>query len=347
MKKHILIVDDNVTNLKIAEKTLKEYYKVTLLISGAQTLKFLNKNRPDLILLDINMPGMNGYETLKEIKKNEELVDIPVIFLTANIDSESEVSGIELGAVDFIKKPFIPQSMLSRIKLHLEVRGYRQELEEIVKEKTEMVERLQDVIIVSLAELVEFRDENTGGHVKRTAIYAKEIIEGLIERGIYSDILTEEYAFDTIRSAPLHDIGKIGINDATLLKNGSLDRDEFEFMKQHTNLGGQALQKMIDETSGESFLYIAKDMAKYHHEKWDGTGYPEGLKGDEIPLCARVMAIADVYDALTTRRPYKKAFSHEEAVKIIMEGRGTNFDPILIDVFEELTDKFEIYKKRL
>lgn len=335
-QKHILVVDDNVTNLKIAEQTLKPYYKVTLLISAKQMLRFLDKTQPDLILMDINMPEMDGYEAIQKIKEQKNLVMVPVIFLSSQADSDSEVRGLELGAVDFISKPFVAQSMLSRIKLHLELNGYRCHLEEIVKEKTEMVEHLQNVMLQGLAELVECRDKNTGGHVKRTAQYLRVFTEAIVERKIYPELAIGDYVHDLIRSAPLHDVGKIGISDSTLLKSSSLDEEEFEYMKQHARLGGIALQKMIDKTKGESFLYIAKDMAEYHHEKWDGTGYPSGLKGEEIPISARIMAVADVYDALTTQRPYKEAFSHETAVEIILKGKGTAFDPQLIEVFEEM-----------
>lgn len=339
-RKHILVVDDNVTNLKIAEQTLKPYYKVSLLISGIQALRFLKKTQPDLILLDINMPEMDGYQTLKEIKQEDSLSQIPVIFLTSQTDSDSEVQGLTLGAVDFIAKPFVAQSMLSRIKLHLEVHEYRCHLEEKVKEKTEMIEQMQDIMMRGLAELVECRDKNTGGHVKRTGEYLKVFTESVVEADIYPELALENYVHDLIRSAPLHDIGKIGINDQTLLKNGSLDEEEFEYMKQHARLGGMALEKMINETHGESFLYIAKDMAECHHEKWDGTGYPNGLKGEEIPISARIMSIVDVYDALTTKRSYKEAFSHEAAVDIIIKGKGTAFDPKLIEVFEQVHHTF-------
>lgn len=228
--------------------------------------------------------------------------------------------------------------------MHLELSEYRTQLEEKIYEKTQMIENLQDVMMLSLAELVECRDENTGGHVKRTAEYVRILANELVEAGVYSDILTPEYVKDIIKSAPLHDIGKIGINDATLLKMGSLDEDEFEYMKKHVELGAISLQKMINETDKESFLYTARDMAHYHHEKWDGTGYPSGLKGEEIPISARIMAIADVYDALTTKRPYKEPFSHEDTVNIIIEGREKGFDPNIIDVFKEISYKFEMVK---
>ncbi|MDB8804856.1 HD domain-containing phosphohydrolase [Romboutsia sp. 1001216sp1] len=345
--KHILIVDNSVTNLKRAEQILKPHCKVSLLTSGVQTLRFLTKNKPDLIFLDINMTDMDVYETLEKIKSNKDLVDIPVIFLTSQVDIESELKGIEKGAIDFIRKPFVPQIMISRIKMHLELYDYRIDLEKKVIEKTEMIEHLQDVMMISIAELVECRDENTGGHVKRTAKYVEILTKALVERNIYSDILSKDYVKDMIRSAPLHDVGKIGINDKTLLKNGYLDEKEFEFMKTHSKLGGETIQRMINQTDGESFLYIAKDMAQSHHEKWNGTGYPDGLKEEEIPLSARVMAIADVYDALTTKRPYKEAFTHDKAVEIILDGKGIAFDPVITEVFEEINSEFELARQIL
>lgn len=341
MKKHILVVDNNFTDLKIIEKMLSDHYKVTILVSGNQALKFLQNTKPDLILLNITMIGMTGYEVVVNIKRNYLLSDIPVILMSSYIDVNVELYGIELGVVDFFRKPIIPRLALSKIKLHLDAKDYQEELEGKVAEKTQIIETLQDVMILSLAELVECRDENTGGHVKRTATYVKILTEELMKRGLYEDILTEEYAHDVIRSAPLHDVGKIGISDATLLKNDSLDKDEFEFMKQHATLGAIALQKMIDETNAQTFLYIAKEMAYYHHEKWNGTGYPTGLKGEQIPVCARIMAIGDVYDALTTKRPYKEPFSHEEVTEIILNGRGINFDPVIVDVFGEIHNKFK------
>ena len=341
-RKHVLIIDDDATNLKVAKKILNPEYKISLLISGIQALKFLSKNKPDLILLDIDMPDMDGYETLIKIRQNPELCDIPVILLTDLSNSENYIKEIESGTVDFIIKPFIPQIMLSRIKIHLEFSEYKNDLENKVHEKTEIIEHLQDVMMLSLAELVECRDENTGGHVKRTAEYVRILTEEIVEAGLYNDILTEEYIKDIVRSAPLHDVGKIGIDDSTLLKAGALDDEEFEHMKNHAELGGQTIQKMINETNVESFLYIAKDMAHYHHEKWDGSGYPCGLKGEEIPISARIMAIADVYDALTTKRPYKEAFDHDVAVKIITDGKGKMFDPKIVDVFEEIHYKFQL-----
>jgi len=337
---HILIVDDNTTNLKFAEQALKPHYKVTLLTSGTQTMKFLLKNTPDLILLDIKMPYINGYEIFSEIKAIDKLKKIPIIFLTASNDVESELKCLKLGALDFIGKPFVPELMLSRIKTHLELANYRKNLEFLVHEKTETIENLQDSMVVGLAELVECRDGDTGGHIKRTAKYLEILIYAMSEAGLYSDILTNEYIHNSIRSAPLHDIGKIGISDGILLKRGSFDENERDYMKQHTTLGGMALQKVIDSTSGENFLWIAKDMAFCHHEKWDGTGYPHGLSEYNIPLCARIMAIADVYDALTSKRHYKKPYLHSKVVEIILNGAGTHFDPYIVDIFKSVSDKF-------
>ncbi|MBC6696082.1 response regulator [Terrisporobacter mayombei] len=341
--KHIVIVEDDVSNLKFLEKILKPYYKLNLLISGAQALRFLEKNIPDLILLDINMPDMDGYETLSRIKKDNKLDNIPVILISELDNINDDFRGFELGAVDVVSK-HIPQLIINRVKLHLEITEYKNDLEEKVREKTELIEHLQDVMMLAIAELVECRDENTGGHIKHTANYMKILLDEIVKSGLYSDILTSDYVRDIIRSAPLHDVGKIGINDATLLKAGRLDDAEFEYMKNHAELGGQTIQRMINETNVESFLYIAKDMAHYHHEKWDGSGYPRGLKGGEIPISARIMAIVDVYDALTTKRPYKEALSHEKALEIILEGKGKSFDPKIIEIFEKIHHKFKSAK---
>lgn len=341
--KHIVIVEDDVSNLKFLEKILKPYYKLNLLISGAQALRFLEKNIPDLILLDINIPDMDGYETLSRIKKDNKLDNIPVILISELDNINDDFRGFELGAVDVVSK-HIPQLIINRVKLHLEITEYKNDLEEKVREKTELIEHLQDVMMLAIAELVECRDENTGGHIKRTANYMKILLDEIVKSGLYSDILTSDYVRDIIRSAPLHDVGKIGINDATLLKAGRLDDAEFEYMKNHAELGGQTIQRMINETNVESFLYIAKDMAHYHHEKWDGSGYPRGLKGGEIPISARIMAIVDVYDALTTKRPYKEALSHEKALEIILEGKGKSFDPKIIEIFEKIHHKFKSAK---
>ena len=340
-KYHILVIDDNVTNLKFAEVALKPEYKVTSLISGEQALKFLTRNIPDLILLDINMPGMDGFETIKAIKSDKRTMDIPVIFLTALSESESEITGLKLGAADFISKPFVPEVMLRRVAVQIELKNHRRNLEKVVHEKTKMVEKLQDVIVTSITDLVEFRDKITGGHAKRTAKYLSIFVEHLKDNPLFADIFTDEYITNILRAAPLHDVGKIGINDNILTKNGSLDDAEFEYMKLHTALGGLAFEKALDEIPDNEFLKVARDMALYHHERWDGEGYPFKLSGEKIPFCARLMAIADVYDAITTKRPYKEPYSHEEALAILSERKGTHFQPELIEAFIECNEDFK------
>lgn len=340
-RSHVLVVDDNATNLKLAEQTLKPLYKVTSLLSGEQALKFLSKNKPDLILLDIKMPGMDGFQTIKAIKSNIDTKSIPVIFLSALSESSSELNGLSLGATDFISKPFVPEIMLRRVGMQIELKKYRTDMENLVNEKTKMVEKLQDAIVLSITDLVEFRDKITGGHARRTAEYLKLLLEHLKETEKYREILTDEYIANILRAAPLHDVGKIGINDNILTKTGILDDSEFEYMKQHTILGGLAFERALEKVPGNEFLRVARDMALGHHERWNGAGYPYGLSKEEIPFSARLMAIADVYDALTTKRSYKEPASHDDAIALMKSLKGTHFQPELIDEFLECADKFK------
>lgn len=338
---NILIVDDNITNLKMAENALKDYYKVTLLTSGTQALNFLKKKTPNLILLDVNMPNMDGFCVNQKIKENEQIKDIPIIFLTARDDVETEIRALAEGVVDFIRKPFVPQIMLSRIRLHLEMSEYKKNLEQIVEAKTRMVNELQDAVSISIAELVECRDGETGGHIKRTKKYLKILANKMKELNIYPEEVDKNFIKDLLRAAPLHDIGKVGIKDSILLKSSALSSDEIEYMKTHSILGGDTLQRAIDNTGFESFLYLARDMAYYHHEKWNGTGYPNGLKGEEIPLCARMMAIVDVYDALTAKRVYKEPIPHQKVVEMIREDKGKAFDEQIVEAFLAAEGEFE------
>ena len=342
MQKHILVVDDNATNLHIAENSLKPEYKLTLLLSGEQALKFLSRNKPDLILLDISMPGMDGFETIKRIKENPDTANIPVVFLTAMSASESEVKGLQLGAADFIAKPFVPEVMLRRVSMQIELASYRNQLEKMVDEKTTTVEKLQDVIVSSITELVEFRDTVTGGHARRSKDYLEIFVHSLAKEPEYKDYLTPEMINNILRAGPLHDVGKIGINDDILNKDRGLSSIEYEYMKQHTINGGEAFKNALKQLPGNQFLEIARDMALYHHEHWDGNGYPEHRKGENIPLSARIMAIADVYDALTTKRSYKEPYSHEDAINIMTSASGTQFDPKLIEVFLKCSEEFRI-----
>jgi putative two-component system response regulator len=373
--KHILAVDDVPSNLKFAEQLLGGRYKLTLAISGAQALKFLNKVYPDLILLDLNMPEMDGCETIARIKEQPRLAGIPVIFLTSEHDAAMEVKCLNLGAVDFIRKPFVTEIMISRIETQLELSSYRTSLEVKVAEKTFLIERLQDVMATCFAEMVESRDGTTGGHIKNTTRYFRIFIDELSARPEYAKVMTEGFKRNLIRACPLHDIGKIGINDAILRKEAALDKEEFELMKTHSKIGGDTFEKIfesiegihnlqsepgiqhpqmgasafqkifdtlkIEEGEDTQFLHVAKDMALCHHERWNGTGYPEGLSGDAIPICARILSIVDVYDALTSARPYKVPFSHEKALEIILNDRGIFFDPALTDIFVEISDRIK------
>lgn len=350
--KQILIVDDMPVNLEFAVGMLKNEFKVAAAKSGMKALAYLENNRPDLILLDINMPEMNGFETMEKIKSNPRTASIPVIFLTADRNPQMELQGFKMGAVDFISKPFEPEIMLSRIRTQIELDDYRSNLENVVANKTRVIEKLLDVMSISLAELAESRDVTTGGHLKNSTQYFRILVEKMRTKSKYSEILTDEYVKNLYRAAPLHDVGKIGIDDVVLRKESGLNENEFEHMKKHSLIGAQTFDRIIREITDGSveigdeinFIKIAKEMALYHHEKWCGTGgYPVGISGETIPLSARILALADVYDALTSKRTYKEAFSHDEAMKIIRDGRGTLFDPDIVDVFVECEDEMEEY----
>lgn len=339
--KHILLVDDNVANLRIAHSLLNETYKVSLTKSGKQALEFCEKNLPDLILLDIHMPDMDGFETIKRLKANERTAKIPVIFLTATANNtDIEVRGFECGAVDFIVKPFAKSIVLRRIDTHLQLAGHQQQLEDKIRE-------LEDSIVTSFSQLIECRDYETGGHVERTKKFVEILAHELVDSGHFTEILTNEYIDMLVRSAPLHDIGKIGISDLILSKPGRLTPEEFNKMKEHTVIGDRVLSEMMERTGTQEYLLLAREVAVSHHERYDGNGYPYGLKGEEIPVSGRIMAIADVYDALISDRVYHKAFPEPEACKIIIDGKGTQFDPIMIEAFERVRDEFYRVAKQI
>ncbi|MDL2273528.1 response regulator [Oscillospiraceae bacterium OttesenSCG-928-G22] len=348
-RKKIMLVDDNMTNLTIGKNVLLEKYDVFTIPSGEKLFQILEKIMPDLILLDIEMPGMSGYDVIRRLKGEEKTRDIPVVFLTAKNDTGSELEGLSLGAVDFISKPFSPPLLLKRIELHLlvesqkrELKDYNDNLQEMVKKKTEAVVNLQNAVLQTVAELVECRDDITGGHIERTQYYLRILVSAMIDRGLYWNEISSWSEDDFFfQSAQLHDVGKIAIKDSILLKPGKLTSEEFDIMKTHTTFGGKVIDKIGRSSKEQTFLKNAKIFAETHHEKWDGSGYPLGLSGADIPLQGRLMAIADVYDALISERPYKDAFSHEEAVKIIVSGKGAHFDPQLVDLFFSVADQFD------
>jgi putative two-component system response regulator len=342
-----MLVDDNMANLAIGKNMLKEFHEVFPIPSGGKLFEVLERVTPALILLDVMMPEMDGYEAIRRLKADRRWSDIPVIFLTSKNDERSELEGLSLGAIDYVTKPFSAPLLLKRIANQLlissqkkELRNYNDNLQQMVEVKTQQVLELQNAVISTVAELVEFRDNMTGGHVTRTQKYLKLLVDKLLELGVYSDEVSQWNQAFLLPSAQLHDVGKIAISDAILNKPGKLTPEEFEVMKKHAAIGVEAIEKISAKTEEHAFLRHAGIFAGTHHEKWDGTGYPNNLAGLDIPLEGRLMAIADVYDALISKRPYKPPLSTADAERIIIEGRGTHFDPALIDVFSQVTEQF-------
>lgn len=341
MKGIILVVDDDSANLMLAQKILGGEYRIAAANSGPAALKYLGKNRPDVILLDINMPEMDGFETMEQLKIMKDINTIPVIFLTADKSTETETKCFQVGAFDFVGKPFVSDILKSRVKRALELEQYHNSLETLVKEQAEqLMERskrigeIQENVIVGLANLIESRDGSTGKHVKNTQGYVELIVGELSGRGLFADILDEEYMQNTCKAAPLHDIGKIKIPDSILQKPGKLTPEEYETMKKHTVYSTDVIKGIIGDVENEEYVRVASDIAMYHHERWDGTGYPAGLKGEEIPLCARIMAVADVFDALYEERCYKQPVRPmEKVLGILEEGKGLQFDPVIVEIF--------------
>jgi len=354
-KRTIFLVDDDMTNLTIGKKALKGHFNVFAINSGQSMLDMLENLKPNLILLDVNMPEMDGHEAIKRLKENTTTADIPVIFLTALSDEAMELKGLSLGAIDYITKPFSAPLLLKRLEVHLLVEEQKRELvkqkrellflnnnlTELVDEKTETVVELKNAILSTMAELVEYRDEITGGHIVRTQRYIKALLDAMRREGAYAaevNTLDEELV---LQSCQLHDVGKIAVRDAVLNKPDKLTPEEFDAIKTHTTFGEKVIERLKEKTIDSDFLEYARIFALSHHEKWDGSGYPHGLSGENIPLLGRMMAIGDVYDALVEPRPYKNAFDHEKASSIIIEGRGKHFDPVLTDIFEKIHPEFK------
>jgi putative two-component system response regulator len=348
-RKTIMLVDDNHATLAAGKEILKELYRVYPMPSAEILFELLANVRPNLILLDIEMPGLNGYDTIKRLRATPQWADIPVIFLTGRTDMGSELKGLSMGAIDYVYKPFSAPLLLRRIETHLNSEAQKEQLklwngnlEQAIRERTKQVINLQEAILSTVANLVEFRDDLTGDHVMRTQKYLTVLVSQMIENGIYAE---ETALWDMdylIPSAGLHDVGKIAISDLILRKPSKLTSEEFEIMKSHAAIGIEIIEK-IERSAGESaFLRHARLIAGAHHEKWDGSGYPAGLAGPEIPLEGRLMAVADVYDALVSSRSYKPPFDTESANQIIIDGSGTHFDPLLISVFMQVADRLAL-----
>lgn len=345
----VLVVDDSPENLELMGGLLGDLYRVKVANSGSRALKILEGELlPDLILLDVMMPEMSGWDVCRVIQSTKRLAHIAVIFLTAKTSPDDEKLGFDLGAVDYISKPINPATLLARVKTHLSLkrmsdvlRNRNLVLKDEIDKGVQEIRAIQETTIHAMASLAETRDNETGNHIRRTQNYVKTLAQTLSKHPRFAHYLTDDQIEMLYLSAPLHDIGKVGIPDHILLKPGRLDAAEFEIMKTHTTLGYQSILSASERLSaGSSFLTCAMEIALSHQEKWDGSGYPQGLSGDAIPISARLMAVADVYDALISERYYKKAFSHESAVGIILEGRGSHFDPDVVDAFQRIERKF-------
>lgn len=354
-KATVLVVDDSPDSLTLMSGLLKDTYRVKVATHGDTGLKVAwSAQPPDLILLDIMMPDVDGYEVCRQLKANPASQGIPVIFLTAKSDAEDEQIGLSLGAVDYITKPISPAILLARVATQLALkasadflRDKNDFLEQEVARRTQELSDAQDVTILAMTSLAETRDSDTGNHIRRTQHYVKALAEALIAHPRFADKLSTQIINVLFKSAPLHDIGKVGIPDRILLKPSSLSVEEFDIMKTHTTLGFEAIEQ-AEKTLGTQvpFLQMAKEIALSHQEKWDGSGYPQGLKGDAIPMSARLMAVADVYDALISQRVYKPALPHDRAVQIVFQGRGSHFDPDMVDAFIGIQDEFNDIAQR-
>lgn len=332
--KTVFVVDDNDTNLLIAETLLGNIYNVITVPSAAKMFKLLEKYSPDIILLDIEMPEINGFQALQILKSSVSWSKIPVIFVTGHNDPKIEALGLEMGAVDFISKPLSAPVLKNRMKIHLDV-------DTIISERTSQLNKLQNSVISVLADMVENRNKGTKGHSERTSRFIKLLLDGMKSSKVYTDEIHGWDEDKIIFSARMHDLGKISINDKIVNKPGKLSDEEFEIMKTHARKGEEIIDIIIEQTGDAEILQNAKLFAGHHHERWDGKGYPRGLKETEIPLHGRLMAIVDGYDALVSDKPYKKAFTHNEAVQTIMNNSGTSYDPKIVEVFENVKDKFE------
>ena len=351
----ILIVDDDPDNLFVLNELLAAPYRVLAAISGETALRVaLGTPRPDLILLDVMMPGLDGYAVLSRLRANPVTRDIPVVFLTALSDASDEERGLSQGASDYITKPLKPAVVLARVRCQLEAKLAREwlndrnaALEAEVARRMAENDLTQRVTIRALAHLAEARDPETGNHILRTQSYMKRLAIGLRDHPRFAALISDRYIKLLTMSAPLHDIGKVGIPDHILLKPGKLTAEEWVVMKTHAQCGSNAIEQAERDVDAPlEFLTLAKEIAHWHHEKWNGSGYPDGLAGDAIPLSARLMAVADVFDALISKRVYKDAMTTAEARRLLEEGRGQHFDPDVIDAFLAAFDDFVAIAER-
>lgn len=341
----VLTVDDDPIILNAVLAALKDEYVVRPFSSGEAALGFLDKNHVDIILLDHYMPEMTGLDVLEKLQSDSKYKDIPVIFLTGSV--EDEVTALESGAVDYLLKPFKPRALITRVRLQLELFRHRHQLEEMVEEKTSELRRVNKkleqrdrITLDLLAQASDLRDHDTGAHIDRTTAYTRILVLHLVKNPKKGYEISPEYGQDIIDAVKLHDLGKLAMPDSVLLKPGKLTDEEFGIIRTHPIHGSEMLRRAIEKMEEDSLLSTALDITFGHHEKWNGTGYPGGIAGEDIPLCARITAIADVFDALTSERPYKRAFSADEAFDIIYADSGTHFDPYLIEVLKQHEEEY-------
>jgi putative two-component system response regulator len=354
-KPKVLVVDDTVANLKLLQEMLRgANYDPRPCPNGAMALRAAKGDIPDIILLDINMPDMDGFEVCRRLKADEALADIPVIFISALNETSDKLEAFRNGGVDYITKPFNFEEVQARIEAHVTLRRFRQELHmhntrlsELVEARTqevlsakEEVSKAQLATIMAMCKIAEARDDDTGKHIERTQLYCRVLAEHLAERACYANTADDEFIRNVHHASPLHDIGKVAIPDAILNKPGRLTPEEFDVMKTHAGIGADNLAAVFAQYPHNSFIRVGIEIARHHHEKWNGRGYPDGLSRNEIPLSARIMAVGDVYDALRSRRCYKEPFPHEKARSILLEEQGEHFDPELIEVFLAVEDQF-------
>jgi len=351
-KQQIMIVDDTVENLHILGEMLKtQGYKVRPVPNGTMALAAARKDPPDLILLDIMMPELDGYDVCQKLKDDSVLKDVPVVFLSALQDTCDKVKAFDVGGEDYITKPFQFEEVQARVATHLklhtmqqQLESYNQHLEQRVQDMVQEVTESQMAAIVALAKLTEFRDDDTGKHIERVQMFCRMLAEKLMTYPEYTNVIDAQFVETIFHATALHDIGKVGIPDSILLKPGKLTTEEFDLVKTHTTIGARTLELCSQNYPNNPFINMGILIARHHHEKWDGTGYPDGLSGENIPLPARIMAVVDVYDALVSERCYKKALPHEQSCQIISEGIGSHFDPKIVEAFMDCVEAFKNLK---
>jgi len=348
-KEKVLIVDDMDMNRMILESILCDDYDILQAENGLVAIDLLYNavELPAIVLLDIMMPEMDGFEVLNQIKSSKRTADIPVVFITAADIESTETRGLRAGAVDYVSKPFNPEMVKARVDNHLELKRYRDDLKQKVEEQVFQLVKSKENMLETLATVIEYRNLESGHHVKRTNILSRNLINRLMDVPYYARQLIEQHTETMLKAVPIHDIGKIVVPDDVLLKPGRLTTEEFEIIKTHTTKGSDIIDSMLLENEGDEYLLHCRDICRHHHERFDGKGYPDGLLGEDIPLSARILSIVDVYDALINSRVYKPALPHDEAVQIIMNGAGTQFDPGLLKTFHEINESFFTLSREL